>query len=59
VPFDHEQAVELAAVRQSCPWCERVLRPCNLSRHIAAQHYRQLTIFDLLQYDPLEELKTA
>ena len=31
-----------------CPWCGRVLRPCNLTRHVSAQHYRQLTIDDVL-----------
>ena len=37
-----------ALIRRKCPWCDRVLRPCNLSRHIAANHYRQLTIDDAL-----------
>lgn len=31
-----------------CPWCGRGLRPCNLSRHVAAVHFRQLTIDDVL-----------
>jgi hypothetical protein len=34
--------------RRPCPWCGRELRPCNLARHIAAAHFRQLTIDDVL-----------
>lgn len=34
--------------RRSCPWCEAELRPCNLDRHIAAKHFRQLTLDDVL-----------
>jgi len=40
------QAGAMVVVR--CGWCERELRPCNLSRHIAAAHFRQLTIDDVL-----------
>jgi hypothetical protein len=36
--------------KRRCPWCERELRPCNLNRHIAARHFRQMTIDD---YDEL------
>jgi hypothetical protein len=35
--------------RRPCPWCERQLRPCNLSRHISARHFHQLTIDDELR----------
>jgi hypothetical protein len=35
--------------RHPCPWCGRWLRPCNLTRHIAVQHFRQLTIDDELR----------
>ena len=34
--------------RRKCPWCPRQLRPCNLDRHIAAEHFRQLTLDDVL-----------
>ena len=34
--------------KQRCGWCERELRPCNMARHIAAAHFRQLTIDDML-----------
>ena len=36
-----------AAVTVRCIWCKRELRPCNVGRHIAAQHFRQLTIDDV------------
>lgn len=49
MPFDTEQATALAQVRVPCPWCERVLRPCNLSRHIATGHFRQLTIYEAIR----------
>lgn len=39
-----ERAAAAAAIVRPCPWCERRLRPCNLSRHVAAAHFRQLTI---------------
>lgn len=45
---DPMRAVLCARMRRPCPWCERQLRPCNLSRHIAAQHHAQLTIYDEL-----------
>lgn len=38
--------------RHKCDWCERELRPCNMARHIAAQHYRQLTIDDMIESEP-------
>lgn len=41
-----------ALIRQPCPWCGRSLRPCNLSRHVAAQHFKQLTIDDVLAEPP-------
>ena len=31
-----------------CGWCEWRLRPCNMRRHVDAQHFRQLTIEDAL-----------
>ena len=34
-----------------CPWCGRKLRPCNMTRHIDAAHFRQMTIFDALDPD--------
>jgi hypothetical protein len=37
--------------RRRCPWCERELRPCNMGRHIAARHHRQMTIYDVLPPD--------
>lgn len=37
-----------ALLRVDCPWCERRLRPCNLGRHIASRHFRQLTIYDVM-----------
>jgi hypothetical protein len=37
-----------AAVVVRCGWCGRELRPCNLGRHVAAAHFRQLTIDDVL-----------
>ena len=37
-----------ALVTAQCPWCHRWLRPCNMSRHIAANHHAQMTIYDLL-----------
>jgi len=37
-----------AMVVVRCGWCGRELRPCNLARHIAAAHFRQLTIDDVL-----------
>jgi hypothetical protein len=37
--------------RRPCPWCKRELRPCNMRRHIAAAHFRQLTIDDVLDDD--------
>lgn len=43
-----ERARAAAAIVRPCPWCSRRMRPCNLSRHIAAQHFRQLTIDDAL-----------
>lgn len=49
VPFDHEQAVELALVRRKCPWCDRWLRPCNMRQHVAHAHFYQLTIYDVLE----------
>ena len=38
--------------RRKCLWCERELRPCNMRRHVAARHFRQLTIFDVLGESP-------
>lgn len=32
--------------RRPCIWCEAELRPCNMARHVAACHFRQLTIDD-------------
>lgn len=49
MPFDHEQAVELALVRRKCPWCDRWLRPCNMRQHVAHAHFYQLTIYDVLE----------
>ena len=40
------QAGAMVVVR--CGWCGRELRPCNLARHVAAAHFRQLTIDDVL-----------
>jgi hypothetical protein len=34
--------------RRRCAWCEVELRPCNMARHVAAKHFRQLTIDDVL-----------
>lgn len=34
--------------RRRCGWCERELRPCNMARHVAAAHFRQLTLDDVL-----------
>lgn len=53
-PWSYEERVAwaeaCALLRVRCPWCEPVrwLRPCNLSRHIAAAHFKQLTIYDAL-----------
>lgn len=38
--------------RRRCPWCERELRPCNIARHIAARHFRQMTIDEMLDSLP-------
>ena len=46
--FDSETAALLALIKRKCPWCERELRPCNLDRHIAKEHFRQLTIDEAL-----------
>lgn len=50
-PVGYEERVAwaeaCALLRVKCPWCERSLRPCNLSRHVAAAHHRQLTIYDM------------
>jgi len=40
------QTGAMAVVR--CGWCGREMRPCNLARHVAAAHFRQLTIDDVL-----------
>ena len=40
------QAGAMVVVR--CGWCGRELRPCNLARHTASAHYKQLTIDDVL-----------
>jgi hypothetical protein len=40
--------------RRRCGWCERELRPCNMRRHVAAQHFRQLTIYDVLDVERKE-----
>jgi hypothetical protein len=37
-----------ALVTTRCEWCDKELRPCNLGRHIMAKHFRQLTIFDVI-----------
>ena len=51
-PLGYEERVAwaeaCALIRHPCPWCGRSLRPCNLSRHIAKEHFRQLTIYDAL-----------
>lgn len=52
MPFDHDQAVELALIRITCPWCERDLRPCNLRQHIAHAHFAQLSIYDAGEPQP-------
>ncbi|HEY2570186.1 MAG TPA: hypothetical protein VGI27_01870 [Solirubrobacteraceae bacterium] len=41
--------IDAGQQRHPCPWCERRLRPCNLKRHISAQHFRQLSIDDELR----------
>ena len=41
-------ALEMALIRHRCPWCGRSLRPCNLGRHIAKAHFRQLTVDDVI-----------
>jgi hypothetical protein len=46
--FDADRARELAQIRRPCPWCGRVLRPCNLPKHIELEHYHQLTIDEVL-----------
>lgn len=38
-----------AMVTTRCCWCGRELRPCNLGRHIGAQHFHQLTIDEVLK----------
>jgi hypothetical protein len=40
-----------ALARTRCAWCGRELRPCNLPRHVAAAHFRQLTIDEVLKAD--------
>jgi hypothetical protein len=45
--------------RRRCGWCERELRPCNMRRHIAAQHFRQLTIYDVLEDREVAERERA
>ena len=47
-----EAFIAAGQVRKPCPWCEVELRPCNLTRHIAARHFRQLTIYDVLDRPP-------
>lgn len=49
---DPELARRAAAVRRPCGWCEDVLRPCNLARHVQARHFRQLTIDEILDLPP-------
>lgn len=44
-----ERAAAAARITRVCPWCRRSFRPCNLSRHIAAAHYRQMTIEEELE----------
>jgi hypothetical protein len=46
---DPELARRAAAVRRRCGWCDELLRPCNLGRHIEAHHFRQLSIDDELR----------
>ena len=43
---DPELAVRCAQIVRKCVWCDAMLRPCNMGRHVAARHHRQLTIFD-------------
>ena len=55
---EHLAAFVVAGLaKRRCPWCEAKLRPCNLTRHIAARHFRQLTIYDLL--DPPKRPRAA
>ena len=46
--YDYEDVMRwahaAALIKTRCGWCELVLRPCNLARHVAAKHYKQLTI---------------
>jgi hypothetical protein len=51
VTFTSEEARMYALERYPCPWCGRLLRPCNQTRHITTQHFRQLTIDDELRRD--------
>lgn len=37
-----------AGVVTRCAWCGLRLRPCNLARHVSANHFHQLTIDDVL-----------
>ena len=44
--------IDAGQQRRPCPWCGTELRPCNLDRHVAARHFRQLTIYDVLDRPP-------
>jgi hypothetical protein len=44
--------IDASLRRIPCPWCELRYRPCNLGRHVAAAHHRQLTIWDV--FDAVE-----
>jgi hypothetical protein len=45
--------------RHRCAWCERELRPCNMARHVAARHHRQMTIYDVLPAPVPDDLGRA
>jgi hypothetical protein len=49
MPFDSEQAIELALARVRCPWCQISIRPCNFDRHVLSRHFQQLTVYDELR----------
>lgn len=44
-----------AAITRKCPWCTRQVRPCNLSRHVSAAHFHQLSIDEVITLLSIEE----